>query len=94
MMPAWSLRKKVYLDCEIASPAASSGQAFGDQIRGARPGHVEQPHMRDVEQAGMLAGVQVFLHDAGRIGDRHRPAGERPEAGRCVDVKVFERESF
>ena len=66
----------------------------GDQIGRTRSGHFEQLHMRNVEQAGMLAGMQVLLHDAGRIGDRHRPAGKRPEAGGRRDVQVLEGELF
>jgi len=49
------------------------------QRRGARTADGKKLHMRDVEQAGMLARVQVLLHHAGRVGERHRPAGERAE---------------
>ena len=70
----------MYLDCADA-PARprSSGQALA--ISSAAPGarHLDQLHVRDVEQAGMLAGMQMLLHDAGRIGKRHRPAGKGAE---------------
>ena len=90
MMPACSLRKKVYFDCEIASAAASSGQARRAAPRRRGPDDLEQLHVRDVEQAGMLAGVQVLLHHAGRIGERHRPAGKGAKAGAGGDVQILE----
>ena len=38
----------------------------------------------------MLARVQMLLHHAGRIGERHRPAGEGAETRACVPVQIFE----
>ena len=79
-----------------------SGQARFEQCRGSRDRDLEQLHVRDVEQAGMLAGMEMLLHHAGRIGERHRPAGKRAEAragglcrssrGRCLGV--FARHDF
>ena len=66
----------------------------GDQPGGTWSRQLEQPHMRNVEQAGMLACMQMLLHDAGRIGDRHGPAGKWPETGAGGDMKVFEGEAF
>ena len=94
MMPACSLRKKEYFDCDSASPPASERAGRGDQIGGTWSRQLEQPHVRNVEQAGMLASMQMLLHDAGRIGDRHRPAGKWPETGAGGDMKVFEGEAF
>ena len=37
-------------------------------------------HVRDIEQAGLLAGVQVFLEHAQRVLHRHVIAGERHHA--------------
>jgi hypothetical protein len=36
--------------------------------------------VRDIEQAGLLAGVQVFLEHAQRVLHRHVVAGERHHA--------------
>ena len=95
MMPACSLRKNVYFDCDDRQRRRRrAGRPSADQLGGARSRHLEQPHVRNVEQAGMLARVQVLLHDAGRIGDRHRPAGKRPEARAGRDMQVFEGEVF
>ena len=63
----------------------------GEQTGRLRPGNLEQPHMRDVEQPRMLARVLVFLHHAGRILDRHRPAREWPEACAARGVNIFKR---
>ncbi len=61
-----------------------------EQRRGAGTADLEQLHVRDVEQAGMLAGVKMLLHHAGRIGERHRPAGKRAKARACGLVQIFE----
>ena len=50
-------------------------------LAGFRPQR-ELAHMRDVEQAGGRARVQVFLQHAGRILHRHLVAGERNHACR------------
>ncbi len=49
-------------------------------------GQHRRPHVRDVEQAGVLAGPGVLLEDALRILDRHVVAAEadRPRAQRLV----------
>jgi hypothetical protein len=50
-------------------------------------------HVRNVEQAGEGAGVQVFGEDAGSILDRHFVAGERGHARDEFDVQRVERRS-
>jgi len=54
------------------------------------------PHMRDIEQTGGDAGMQMFLHHAQRVLDGHVVAGKRPHAGARLQVqrmewRVFER---
>ena len=57
---------------------------------GAWSRHLKQLHMRDVEQADMFARVQMFLHDAGRIGQRHGPAGKGTEFGARGSMQILE----
>ena len=47
-------------------------------------------HMRDIEQAGRPAGMQMLGKDAGRVLDRHVVAGERRHAGAELDVERVE----
>ena len=63
-----------------------------EQRPGPGTGYVEQLHVQDVEEADMLARVKVLLHHAGRIGQRHRPAGKGAEtrAGRLVQIFEWE----
>ena len=49
------------------------------------------PHMRDIEQAGGAAGMQVFLQHAQRIMDGHVVAGEQRHAGAHRQVERMER---
>ena len=65
---------------------------MGKQRRGAGSGNIEQLHVRDVEQPGLLARVQVLLHHAGRIGERHRPAGKPAKARTGGLMQIFERQ--
>ncbi len=65
-----------------------------EQSDRARAADLEQLHVRDVEQAGMLASVKMLLHHAGRIGQRHRPAGERAKAGTGGRVQILEGKVF
>ena len=51
------------------------GQHVLQERHGAGAANDETPHVRDVEQAGVLARRQVLLDDAGVL-DRHVPAGE------------------
>ena len=48
-------------------------------------------HVRDIEQAGVGARVQVLLEDAEGVLDRHLVAGERHHAGAKRDVQIVER---
>ena len=63
------------------------------EAAGSRPQR-DLSHMRDVEQAGGGAGVQVLLDDAGGILHRHLIAGERHHAGPEPDMQVVERRAF
>jgi hypothetical protein len=49
------------------------------------------PHMRDVEQPGVLARPKVFGQDAGRVLHRHAVAGEPNHAGARGEVRGVER---
>ena len=46
------------------------------------------PHMRDIEEAGGRAGVEMLLHDPGAVLHRHVIAGERHHlaAERAVEI--------
>ena len=48
-------------------------------------------HVRDVEQSGRGARVQMLLQDAGRVLNRHLVAGERNQPAPPLDVKGMER---
>ena len=48
-------------------------------------------HMRNIEQPGRFAGVEVLGEDAGRILDRHVVAGEGPHARAKLDMQSMER---
>ena len=49
------------------------------------------PHVRDIEQSGLLARVQMFLQHAERILHGHLVARERHHLGAKRDVQVVER---
>ena len=47
--------------------------------------------MRDIEQPRLLAGVQMFLENAGRILHRHLIAGERHHLAAQLEVQGVKR---
>ncbi len=49
------------------------------------------PHMGDVEQPGLRAGMEVFGDDAGRILHRHLVTREPDHAGTARTVQLIER---
>ena len=55
---------------------------------------VDLAHMRDVEQAGGGAGVQMFLQHAGGVLHRHVVAGERHHLAAAGDVQRVQRRLF
>ena len=65
------------------SPGTSAFQCRGR----VGAGEAQLAHMRDVEQPGLGAGVQMLGEDAGGILHRHLVAGERhhPGAERLVE---------
>src|ERR1700722_19681130 len=48
-------------------------------------------HMRNVEQAGLLAGVKMFLENARRILHRHGIARERHQLSAQLQMERVER---
>ena len=52
------------------------------------------PHVRDIEQPGLVARVQVLLEDAERILHRHLVAGERHHLGAERHVQLVERRAL
>lgn len=60
-------------------------QAF-QRLGGVSATQNDLAHVRDVEQAGLLAGVQVFLEHAQRVLHRHVVAGERHHA--CTQFQM------
>jgi hypothetical protein len=50
-------------------------------------------HVRDVEQAGRIARVGMFSHQAGRVLHRHRVAGKGHHARAQFEVQGVERSS-
>ncbi len=61
------------------------------RLAGIHAAQADLAHMGDVEQAGLLAGVQVFLEYAQRILDRHRVAGKRHHARTQFQVQSVQR---
>jgi hypothetical protein len=61
----------------------------------ARPRHradqAQLAHVRHVEQAGGVAGVQVLGHQAGGVLHRHAVAGKGHHAGAQFQVQRVER---
>ncbi|MNJ69622.1 hypothetical protein D3C77_659930 [compost metagenome] len=47
--------------------------------------------MRNIEQAGLFTGVQVFLEHPQRVLDRHGEAGERHHARAKLQVQAMQR---
>ncbi len=56
-----------------------------------RPGQKRLPHVRDIEQAGLRARVQMLLQDAQRVLHGHLVAGERHHLGAERHVQLVER---
>ena len=57
-------------------------------------GETQLAHMRNVEQPGLGAGVQMLGEDAGRILHRHLIAGERHHPGAERLVEIVERRAL
>ena len=82
-------------ELRVALPARREIEDVGgaERLEKGRRGPVVRPldqrlaHVRDVEQARRLAGVQVLGEDAGRVLDRHVVAGERRHARAEFDVQ-------
>ena len=53
--------------------------------------NAELPHVRDIKQAGCVAGVQVFGHQACRILNRHAVTGKGNHARTQFQVQVVQR---
>ena len=94
MMPACFVEEEGVFRLRDVERAGIERAGAVEQRGRARSADLEQLHVRDVEQAGMLAGVQMLLHDAGRIGQRHRPAGEGAKTRAGGDVQIFEGKVF
>ena len=78
-------------DGEIARHQRTGARQRLGRLRAA---DLDQLHVRDVEQPGLFAGVKMFLHHPGRVGDRHRPSGKAAEARAGIAVKLFKGEVF
>ena len=74
-----------------AGTSASSAAAVVVVVRADQKG---LPHVRDVEQPGLLARVQMLLEDAERILHRHLVAGERHHLGAERHVQLIERRAL
>ena len=59
----------------------------GGEARVVRALEQRLAHMRDIEQAGSPASMQMLGKDARRVLDRHVVAGERRHAGAELDVE-------
>ena len=59
--------------------------------RVVRPVEKRLSHMRDIEQAGRGAGLQMFGEDARPVLDRHVVAGERRHARAEFDMQGVKR---
>ena len=71
-------------------PEVAGDQRFERRGR-VGAGEAQLAHMRDVEQPGLGAGVQMLGHDARGILHRHLVAGERHHAGAQRLVQRVER---
>ena len=76
-MPSWR---------PLISAGVTRSSAGGDRRRQER-----LAHMRDIEQPGFLAGVQMFLQDAGGILHRHVIAGERHHLAAQLQMQRMKR---
>ena len=68
-------------------------QAF-QAARNIRAADKKLPHMRHVEEPGVLACPQVFFYDAFSVLHRHRVAGEGDDFRAVGDVPVVEGGAF
>ena len=59
-----------------------------------RPAQDHLPHVRDVKQAGLAAGVQVFLHHTGGVLHRHLIARERHHLAAQFTMQCIQGEGF
>ena len=59
--------------------------------RGVRAVEPDLAHVRDVEQGGGGPAVLVLGQDAGRVLDRHLPAGERHQLAAELAVQIVQR---
>ena len=55
------------------------------------PARKRLAHMRDIEQPGLLAGVQMLFQDAGGILHRHLIAGERHHLAAQLQMQGVKR---
>ena len=63
----------------------------GGDGRVVGPDELRLAHVRDVEQAGAGAGMEMFGEDAGGILNRHVVAGERPHPRAEFDMQRMKR---
>ena len=59
------------------SARMSPGTKASSAPAGSAPAQPQLAHMRNIEQPGLGAGVQMLGEDAGRVLHRHLIAGER-----------------
>ncbi|MPN51727.1 hypothetical protein SDC9_199376 [bioreactor metagenome] len=78
-------------DLAVDAGNGQSGLAAAVGIDAGAGAHGDLAHVGHVEQAGGGAGVQVFLHHAGRVLHRHLVAGERHHAGAERQVQRVKR---
>ena len=76
------------------SPRMSPGTSASSAARRIGAGETHLAHMRNVEQPGLGAGVQMLGQDAGRILHRHLIAGERHHPGAERLVELVERRAL
>jgi hypothetical protein len=62
-----------------------------ERLRRSLAAQRDLPHMRDIEQPGFGARVQMLGDDAGRVLHRHLVAGERDDAGAARAVQIVKR---
>jgi hypothetical protein len=76
----------------VASKADDIRRHQGFQpLRRARARNDDLPHVRHVEQARRLSGMEVFLDDACGVLHRHVVTGKRHHAGTKFPVQGVER---
>ncbi len=67
-----------------------AGQDVLQEGQGPRPAHGEAAHVRDVEETGVPARLQVLPDDARGVLDGHLPAAEVDHVGARLDVLLVE----